>query len=498
MHHTRRRTLGEIAARAGRIQLFDSRGLEEDARRDLRRIIYAMLFGQINLLITTGIAWTGFLREVLRADDFLLGLIAAAPVAANTLQILIAYWMQRYQKRRFFMLFFGLLSRFFWIPIALVPYLIPSHGARVALVSAFVVAVAVGNSFVSLSFASLMADIVPMRIRGRYFASRQAISLVAGLLGALAASFLVDRLGKAGYTAALCVAGVAGMVDIAFFFRVKFPPMGGQEGGGARGILSSLREVLADRSFMRVVLCFTCWAFTVNLPAPFFNVYMLEHLRMSYTQITLAGQIASNAATVLVLSRWGMPLDRFGNKAVLQICSRVCMCIPFLWMLTAPGTVWLVPILYILSGVFWPPIDLAQQNFYLGAAPGRDRAMHVAVFFAVFNLFGVALGNALGGLLVHSVFSAAQANLAVMRRVGWTKYHLIFLLSSLLRICVAFGLFPLLREENAAPYGEALRTMGREWCAGRVRWAMAVRASILRRRYRRRRGGDQGQENSHK
>ena len=91
MNRTRRRSLRELAARVKHIELFDARGLDDVTRRNLLMVIYAVMIGQINMFITTGAAWTGYLREVLRADDFLLGILAAAPVAANTVQIVIAH-----------------------------------------------------------------------------------------------------------------------------------------------------------------------------------------------------------------------------------------------------------------------------------------------------------------------------------------------------------------------------------------------------------------------
>jgi MFS family permease len=297
---------------------------------------------------------------------------------------------------------------------------------------------------------------------------------------------------------ALIVAGITGVADILCYLRIDFPPMEAPEGGKPQGMLSSLRDVLRDSPFMRVVLCFTSWAFAINISAPFFNVHMLENLRMSYTHITLTNQIASNVATVLVVHRWGKQLDRFGNKAVLQICSRVCMFVPLLWTLLTPELVWLIAPFNVLSGVFMPIVDLSQQNFYLGASTGRNRAMHVAVFFAVFNLCGVALGNALGGLLLRSVFENMQNNMPLMQSIGWTKYHLIFLLSSLLRVAVVLGLFPMLHEENVTPYRAALSTISKEWYGGRVRRLMLARAAILRKRYRRKHPADAPPAQKHK
>lgn len=482
------RALRAIVSRIKRIELFDSSGLDEGMRRNLQLVIYAVMIGQISAFITSGAAWTGYLREVLHADDFLLGIIAAIPVAASTIQIVIAYWMQRFQKRRFFMIFFGILGRFFWIPIALVPYFVPSgqHTAQMMLVSVFIIAVSIGNSFVNLGYSSLVADIVPMRIRGRYFASRLAASLVTGVIGGLVVSYLVDALKTTGYTIALVLAGITGMGDIVCYFGVKFPPMFSPEDKKPQGLVSSLREVLADKGFMRVVFCFTCWTFAVNISAPFFNVFMLDNLRMSYTQITLMNQIASNVITLLTIPLWGKPLDRFGNKAILQICARVCMLTPFLWVFIAPGNLWLVLISSLCGGIFWSPIDIAQQNFYFGASSVKNRAMYVAVFFAVFNLCGVALSNAVGGYLVQNVFSGMASGIPALQSIGWSKYHLVFALSGLLRVAVVLVFFPHLREENATSYRAAFATICGEWYQGRIRRIFGIRAALLRKSYRRR------------
>ncbi len=482
---TRKRSLAQIAARLRHIELFDARGLDDALKRNLYWVIGGILFGQITAFITTGAVWTGFLRDVLKADDLMIGLITAVPVAANTVQLICAHLMQRYQKRRFFMLFFGMLGRFFWVPIAFIPYLLPAgaQGARMMMVAMFVVAVAVGNSFVNVAFASLMADMVPMRIRGKYFSARHAASMVTGLIGAFMASFLIDRMGAPGYTLVLAVAGVAGVLDIACFLFVDFPPMDAQEGAAPPRFFASLKEVLRDKNFMLVVMCFTCWAFAVGITAPFYNVFMLQSMRMNYTEITLLNQITSNVFTLLFVARWGAPMDRFGNKSVLQITARVCMLTPLPWLFARPGSLWLIFVANALSGIFYAPIDLTQQNLYFGASSSKNRAMYVAVFFASTNLIGIALSNALGGLLLQTAYvSLAQTSVSLW--LGLDKYQWMFLTSSMLRIAVVFGLFPRLKEQGSTHYWLATRTILSETWQGWRRFAHGVRATRLRRRYR--------------
>ena len=481
------RRFRNLVARVKHVELFDGRGLEPGLKDSLNWIIYAVMFGQIWGFITTGAAWTGYLREVLHADDFTLGLISAVPVAANSLQLLAAYVMQRWRNRRFLLMFSGIASRLFWIPIALVPYLLPgAQGTQMMLVTCFIMMVAVGNSFLGLTFNSLMADIVPIRIRGRFFASRQAASLLTGLVGGLAASYLVDKMGTPGYTVALIVASVFGVCDILCYFKVDFPPLEAPESGKAPPFFSSLRDVLRDKNFMRVVFCFTCWAFAVNISVPFFNVHMLENLNMSYTQITLLNQIASNIIALLFVTRWGKPLDRYGGKAILQICSHICMLTPIIWMFATPNTLWVVLVANVFTGLFWPGIDLGQQNLYLGSLASRNRAMYVAVYCAVVNLMGVATSNALGGFLLKAVFTPLETNVLSTLNLGLTKYHMMFALTAVLRMVVVFVLFPRLREDGEMNYKQAAREIWTDVVRVGARWGLGVRASYLRKRYRRR------------
>lgn len=242
--------------------------------------------------------------------------------------------------------------------------------------------------------------------------------------------------------------------------------------------------VFRDKRFMRVVLCFTGWAFAVNLASPFFNVLMLENLEMSYTRITLFNQIAQNICSVLFVRRWGRPLDRYGSKAVVQIAGRACMVLPLLWLFVTPSSQWIILIISVLTGIFWPAVDLGQQNSYLAASEEHHRAMYMAVFFAVYNLLGVAVGNALGGVLVQDVFGPLASHGFSLFGNVWTKYHFIILFSCLLRIAVVIGLFPILREEEGVPWRQALSIMLEEWRARLLRRHIAWQRNHLRRRAR--------------
>ncbi len=472
-----------------RLHLFDDLGMTQSLRKSLYWGIWSVTLGMMCTVVTTGAAWSAFQRSVLKADDFQLGLIAAIPVAANVSQLFISYYVEKKRNRRFLFLFFGLLGRFFWVPIGLMPFLFPGMNIdlRIWIVVVFVVMISVGNSFVNIGFGSLMGDLVPMRIRGQYFGARQKIYLISGVVCGLLISEMIDTLGVVGYSVALVLAGVSAMLDILCFFRVDWPPMLEPDGGTDKTPFGEMiREVWQNKPFIKVVLFYTLFYFAINVAAPFYNVYMLEDLHMSFTQISLYTQIASNLITVFVVARWGRLIDRYGIKPVLQLTVMFTALSPLPYLLATPDAAGWVLLSSAISGVFWPAFELSQQNMYLKQSPRRHRSMYIAIFFACYNLFGVALGNAVGGWLMQNPLMALGAREYAVLGVKWTNSHYIFLLTVLLRIAVYFVLLPRIREEDAWRARDVLRDLAVTAGQGAFRRYLGARAYILRRRERRR------------
>ena len=480
-----------------RLHWFDDLGMAEDLRKSLYWVIFGVTAGMFGNVVTTGSTWSGFQRIVLGANDFQLGLIAAIPVALNVAQLFISYYMERKRNRRFLFLFFGIVGRFFWIPIALVPYLFPSFSVdrRIWLVIVFVAFVAIGNSFVNLGFGSLMGDLVPMRIRGQYFGVRQRVMLAAAVICGVIVAAMIDTLGEIGYTIALVLAGVTTIMDIVCFLFFKWPDMAEPEGGVDRTpIRVMLKEVLVNKPFMKVVLFFTLWQFAVGISSPFFNVFMLEELNMSFIQMTLYTQIASNIVTVLTVSRWGRLIDRYGNKTIMQLVILVNCLSPLPWLLATPKAIWYVLLSNVVSGCFWPVMDLAQQNLYLNQSPRMHRSMYVAVFFSCINLAGIALGNAVGGWLMQNAFKQLEALHFTLFGVEWINTHYIILLGSVLRLLVALLILPRINEQDAWSVRDAARDIQREQLSAYHRHRFARRAYFLRRKARREQQDDPREE----
>ena len=469
-----------------RLRLFDETGMSIHQRNNLYWVIWSVTIGMLGTIVTTGPVWSAFQRQVLKANDFQLGLLAAIPVAANVLQIFMSDIMEKKRNRRKMFLLFGLVGRFFWIPIALVPYIFPGFSAdlRIWLVTVFVVMVFTGNSAVGLCWGSLMGDIVPIRIRGSYFSARQMISLASGVVVGMLVSLMIDHFGMPGYSIALVLAGITHLADIGCYFFVQWPPM--TESVGVKvSLFGMLREVFTNRPFVKVIVFYSIWLFSTNIAGPFWNVYMIEELRMNFTEMSLYTQIISNVTTVLVISRWGKLIDRYGNKPVLQMAAILITVSPLPWFFATPMTTFFVLFSNVLSGSSWPVSDVCQQNMYLGHSPQTHRSMYIAVFLACINLFGVAMGNAVGGWLMQDPLAALAARQHVFLGMQMTNTRYLFLLSILLRTFVMFVFLPRITEEGAWTLRDTVKDIWKRTRHGVINAWVQAHIAILRKRARR-------------
>ena len=433
--------------------LFDKTGLSRARIRSLRIIIWAIAFGTVCFNITGGIAMTGYLKS-LGLSDFAFGLLMAADPAAGTLQILASYFLERTRKRKTIFLVAGLIQRLVWLPFGLVPFIVPMSAQvlRIWIVALFIILAAVSNQVLSTSYSSLLADIVPIEIRGSFLGMRGRVSTVVGILGGFFTAWLLERFpGFNGYALVFGLATLLGTIDILSFFAVEFPPM--PEAPQKDSLRYMLRDVSRNRQILGLVGFFTIWNFAFNLSAPFYLVFIRMTLGMSNTSITLIAQILPNICTLLILTRWGRALDRRGIRPVVLKAGRYFSLSLLLWFFVTPGvfSYVLIIVAYIAAGLLLSGVNLGSLTAVLNRSPERNRSMYMAIFHCVTTLVGTALANITGGWLLDNPLAALEkANLSLFG-VLLSRYNYLFLLTFILCAISAFLLLPRMIDSGEAP-----------------------------------------------
>lgn len=370
--------------------------------------VFATVFGGV----TGGVLLTNFLLQ-LGATSVEIGLLASIPMFVNLLQPLGAYLSERTTSRHWYGLCVFGISRLLWvILLALLAYFGDSEAGHHYLVIGTVVIVLITHILASLgsaSWFSWMAVLVPRRLRGRFFGTRNSAANLVNLIGVplLGLGISTWQGGPIqGYGIALALGIVAGLISLVFQFSMADvnpqAPLPGSKVIGNQEAVKSATKWYKNANFLTFLVYFSLWMFTVNLSAPFFNLYLLDNLHLDVSLVTLYGSLTAGA-NLLMLVLWGKLADRIGNRPILLTVGILAAVMPLFWLGVGGQTtdLWLwLPLIHLFTGATWAAIDLCSNNIQMSVAPAKSQTVYFAIASAVAGVTG-ALGTATGGFLAQ-------------------------------------------------------------------------------------------------
>jgi len=433
-----------------------------DLRQGLRNSIYDGAFAQIMSVLTSGIFLTGF-ALLLGANELHIGILAAIPFVAQLTQLGSSFVIEQKGKRKRTCLAFANVNRYSWLLVFAILFL------RNPQQNSTSIWILVGASIISYLFGaaggvawlSWMADLVPEEIRGRFFAKRNMILGIVGVVVTLLAGKYLDfwkNLGSRaevyGFLSVFLIAVTSGVISL--HFLKKIPDL--EKEKATRKDFSFWKRIkipFGDSNFLRLTLFSASWSFSVNLASPFFAVYMLKDLRMSYALLAFV-IILNEISTILSLPLWGRLSDRYGSKPVLSLTTLFASLLPMLWLLTVSRHfVLIIIILQLYGGLFWSGLNLNNNNILLKLAPKENNAIYLAAFAASTGL-ATAIAPILGGLLANELRGTAVD-------LGFARIHdlhFVFLISGVLRF-VSRVFLQKVTEPEEKPVGKMIRALGR-------------------------------------
>ena len=156
------------------------------------------------------------------------------------------------------------------------------------------------------------------------------------------------------------------------------------------------------------------WNFAANLAAPFFAVYMLRTLGYSMT-IVIVLTTASQLSNLAALGLWGNLIDRFSNKAVLEISAPLFLACTLGWTFTGlawvgAATLYLLLVIHVLMGIATAGVALASGNIVMKLSPASQATAFLATS-SVVSATCAATAAVIGGLCAD-FFAAHQLTLA--------------------------------------------------------------------------------------
>ena len=359
------------------------------------------------------IVTSGFLAAyalALGANNLQIGILAALPFLTQPIQIAIIPLIERIRRRKIIAVAAWFLAQAIWIPIALIPIFMDVPGASaisllLVLMGLRGVLVAIG----SCAWNSLIKDLVPQKILGRFFARRLMLANLAGVFFALSAAFFVDhwRGGPSGEEGALVytIPLLFGVLTLAMASPLSIAmtpePLMQRPTRSQPSLWSGLSTPFRDRNFRHLLRFLFFWGFALNLAIPFFAVYMLQVLELSLAAV-IGFTVLSQATNILFLNVWGRFADRFGSKTILSLSSSLYLLVILGWIFTAMPdryffTIPLLVILHIIAGVATAGVTLSIGTIGMKLAPRGQGTSYIAAA-AIATSLGAGIGPLLGGL----------------------------------------------------------------------------------------------------
>lgn len=462
--------------------MLDSRP-EKSLRGQLRYVLIAWVFGAFWLWTISGAALTRFARE-LGMPDYGFGLMGALPHAGALFQLLTTVLMARYGHRRRLFIISGLLSRLTWVAVAMLPWILPISREHWWIAMLMMMSVAwIGHHLSAPAWLDWMADVIPQRVRGRFWGVRSLIGQPVALISILGAGYVIDKAAEvaeltetqgdpvlAVTSILLALGGLVGAVDILCFLGVKDPA---PNTGRRVAVWPLVREVLADRNYRRYLALTFSFTLGVGMIGQYVWLYVFDVLQWSNAFANLMLLAVPLMLMATSYRAWGRAADAHGSKNVMVIASFMTTFGALGWLLITPESIWIGYSLTMIATIAWPGVEIANLNILLAvsrpaarrtgkkkqadagelpaeAPPATENASARAAAYIAVNSAVVAVTGMAAGLIASQIAANFRDFHWEVPAVGVTMtYHgLLFAMSFFLRMLAVAWAFTLVEPAH--------------------------------------------------
>jgi MFS family permease len=406
-----------------------------ELRSYLRLVTIAWGFGAAFFGATGGTALPE-LAKLLGASQFFFGLLGAAPFLGAAVQLPICWMIENTGRRKWLFILPATVHRLLFLLVAAIPFVLPEgwHGIRLCALVGTLVLSSVLAGIGGPPWMGWMADMIPAKIRGRYWAFRRRVGLVTQMLAAFIAGWFIDysagtRLGGSGGIAVVfAVAAILGAVDVLLFmFIPEIPKKIARIRTTWRSLILSPLE---DRSFRQLMAYWFLLTFAnAGLIGTFFQRNLREVVQMRNSWVNFALVVSPCIGWYIAVKWWGRASDRWGNRPILVLASAAVIVSPLAWCFVRPEWAWVGLLIPIYGGMVWSGIDMALSSAMLRFAEGGRTSSYQAVAAII-----IGLGGILGPLVAGAIGQALVDWQVQIGSLTFGTYHLLFVLGTALQV----------------------------------------------------------------
>ena len=348
------------------------------------------------------------------ANPLLIGLIPFIATAGVYLpQLFVANAVERAPRKKFFPVTIGFfLER---LPIfLLVPttYFLAISKPMLALILFFVLYSwhCFGVGLIVVGWQDMIAKIIPVDRRGRFFGITNFIGNGSGILGALILPFVLEEFTfPLGYVIAFTVASILILLSWVFLSLTREPAVYSSKPSVSQlDYMRSLPEILRrDRNFCLYLLSQIIFSLS-GMATGFLVVYTVQTWHLPDAEasgFTVALQVGLALANLF----FGFLSDRSGHKFSLEICLALSI-FALVLAIVAPSPLWFF-VIFFLRGAVNAGIFISGISIVYEFTDAENRPTYIGLANTIPGVAG-SLAPLIGGWLAAAVSYQAMFMLA--------------------------------------------------------------------------------------
>ena len=338
-------------------------------------------------------------------NPLLIGLIPVLSTAGYLVpQLFTANAVERAPRKKFFPATIGFfLERIPIFLLAPAAYFLATERPLAALVS-FLFLYAwhtVGAGIIIVGWQDMIAKLIPVEKRGRFFGITNFVGNGTGILGALMVPFVLDRFPfPMGYVISFAIAAALIFLSWAFLSLTREPAVPSNKPAVSQlAYLRSLPQILRRDHNFRTYLISQSAFWLSGMAIGFLVVYTVQTWNLPDAQasgFTIALQIGLAVSNLF----FGFLADRKGHKISLEICMALSI-LSLVMAIFAPSPAWFFLIFFLRgavnAGTFISGISIVYE--FTGA---EDRPTYIGLANTIPGIAG-AVAPLLGGWLAGAI-----------------------------------------------------------------------------------------------
>ncbi len=371
--------------------------------------------------MTLGVFLTGYALW-LGATDAQAGMITSIIYMASIFQLLIVKWWHGVKKEKPAIIAMMTVARLMLSLMIIIPFMpitnttinVPLFGIMNQHVFIFYCVIMIGMLFGSSSGVKRnlwMMNHLPRHLRGDFFSTRNRGIMILSMILSLSAGQFLDFMSERsmkyeGFLSLFVIGALFALLDALVLTRIDFEEID-YFIRKKQAKKDSLITPLRDHHFIRVLIYQALFTIGISITAPFFNVYMLQKLKISYVLITglLVMQVLISA---VLIKLWGKFSNRHRWMTVLNVSLILFLLQMIVMLMVRPTSLYLLPVVYVMAGIFGPAYTMAMFNLPYSHLKKEQETTYMSVNKTVVSAAGM-VGVMIGGVLMQ--FSGKMVNM---------------------------------------------------------------------------------------